>query len=44
MIIMIIWTLGTIPFFFYSFDHSWFFHWGDEIKNQNDFPNWFKKW
>ena len=26
-------------FYFRSFDHSWFFHWGDEIKSQNDFPN-----
>ena len=28
-------------FFYRPFDHLWFFHWGDEIKNQNDFPNWF---
>ena len=28
-------------FFYCPFDHSWFFHWGNEIKNQNDFPNWF---
>ena len=26
-------------FYFRSFDHSWFFHWEDEIKSQNDFPN-----
>ena len=31
-------------FFFRPFDHSWFFHWGDEIKNQTDFPNWFQEW
>ena len=31
-------------FFFHPFDHSWFFHWGDEMKNQNDFPNWFQEW
>ena len=31
-------------FYFRPFDHSWFFHWGDEIKNQNDFPNWFQEW
>ena len=28
-------------FFYRPFDDSWFFHWGNEIKNQNDFPNWF---
>ena len=31
-------------FYFRPFDHSWFFHWGDEIKNENDFPNWFQEW
>ena len=31
-------------FLFRPFDHSWFFHWGDEIKNQTDFPNWFQEW
>ena len=31
-------------FFYRPFDHSWFFHWGDEIKIQNDFPNWFQEW
>ena len=31
-------------FFFRPLDHSWFFHWGDEIKNQTDFPNWFQEW
>ena len=31
-------------FFFRPFDHSWFFHWGDEIKNQINFPNWFQEW
>ena len=31
-------------FYFCHFDHSWFFHWGDEIKSQNDFPNWFQEW
>ena len=31
-------------FLFRPFDHSWFFHCGDEIKNQTDFPNWFQEW
>ena len=31
-------------FFFCPFDHSWFFHWGNEMKNQNDFPNRFQEW
>ena len=31
-------------FFFHPFDHSWFFHQGDEIKNQNGFSNWFQEW
>ena len=44
LIIMIIWMLGTLLFFLSPFDHSWFFHQGDEIKNQNDFPNWFQEW
>ena len=44
MIIMIIQMLGSIFFFYRPFDHSWFFHWGDEIKIQNDFPNWFQEW
>ena len=30
-------------FFFRPFDHSWFFHWSDEMKNQNDFPQWFQE-
>lgn len=44
MIIMIILTLGTILFFFRPFDHSWFFHQSDEIKNQTKFLNWFQEW
>ena len=31
-------------FYFCPVDHSWFFHWGDEIKSQNDFPIWFQEW